>query len=41
MNGMDASKRIRDTVPADFQPYIVALTAQAMQGDRYDLVPFV
>jgi CheY-like chemotaxis protein len=39
MDGMTASKRIRDTVAAAFQPYIVALTAQAMQGDRYLTLP--
>jgi CheY-like chemotaxis protein len=39
MNGMDSSKTIREKVPADYQPYIVALTAQAMQGDRYSTSP--
>jgi CheY-like chemotaxis protein len=35
MNGLDSTKAIRAQVAPDYQPYIVALTAQAMQGDRY------
>lgn len=34
MNGIEATKRIRSLFSADQQPYIVALTAHAMQGDR-------
>ncbi len=34
MDGLEASRRIRRTVPADRQPKIIALTANAMQGDR-------
>jgi CheY-like chemotaxis protein len=34
MDGLEASRRIRAEVPADRQPKIIALTANAMQGDR-------
>jgi PAS domain S-box-containing protein len=34
MDGLEASRRIRRTLPADRQPKIIALTANAMQGDR-------
>ena len=34
MDGLEASRRIRRTVPAERQPKIIALTANAMQGDR-------
>jgi len=34
MDGMTATKQIRERVPPEYQPYIVALTAQAMRGDR-------
>jgi len=34
MNGFEATRRIRGTVPADRQPWIVALTANALEGDR-------
>ena len=34
MDGLEASRRIRRTVAADRQPKIIALTANAMQGDR-------
>jgi len=34
MNGYEATQRIREIVPKDKQPYIVALTANAMEGDR-------
>ena len=34
MDGLEASRQIRSRLPADRQPKIVALTANAMQGDR-------
>ena len=34
MDGLEASRRIRRSVPPDRQPKIIALTANAMQGDR-------
>ncbi|NJO08157.1 MAG: response regulator [Chloroflexaceae bacterium] len=34
MDGIEATKRIRLLFSADQQPYIIALTAHAMQGDR-------
>ena len=34
MDGFEATRQIRTRVPADRQPKIVALTANAMQGDR-------
>ncbi len=34
MDGLEASREIRKRFPADRQPKIVALTANAMQGDR-------
>ena len=34
MDGLEASRRIRRTLPADRQPKIIALTANAMHGDR-------
>jgi PAS domain S-box-containing protein len=34
MDGLEASRQIRRTLPADRQPKIIALTANAMQGDR-------
>ncbi len=34
MDGLEASRQIRQRFPADRQPKIVALTANAMQGDR-------
>ena len=34
MDGLEASRQIRLRLPADRQPKIVALTANAMQGDR-------
>lgn len=34
MNGFEATRKIRSTVPLDRQPWIVALTANALEGDR-------
>jgi PAS domain S-box-containing protein len=34
MDGLEASRRIRRELPAERQPKIIALTANAMQGDR-------
>jgi CheY-like chemotaxis protein len=34
MDGLEASREIRRRIPADRQPKIIALTANAMQGDR-------
>lgn len=34
MHGFEATRRIRDALPKDRQPLIVALTANAMEGDR-------
>lgn len=34
MDGVAATQRIRTLLPAQTQPYIVAMTANAMQGDR-------
>jgi CheY-like chemotaxis protein len=34
MDGLEATHRIRTAWPAERQPYIVAMTAHAMQGDR-------
>ncbi|RMH70311.1 MAG: response regulator, partial [Bacteroidetes bacterium] len=34
MDGLEATRRIRTTLPPDRQPIIIALTANAMQGDR-------
>ena len=34
MDGLEASRQIRQRLPLDRQPKIVALTANAMQGDR-------
>ncbi len=34
MDGLEASHQIRTRLPADRQPKIIALTANAMQGDR-------
>lgn len=34
MDGLEASRQIREIFVADSQPYIIAMTANAMQGDR-------
>ena len=34
MDGLEATRRIRTDVDAEVQPYILALTANAMEGDR-------
>jgi signal transduction histidine kinase/DNA-binding response OmpR family regulator len=34
MDGLEATRRIRSDMPADRQPYIIALTAHALPGDR-------
>ena len=34
MNGFEAASRIRASVPVDRQPWIIALTANALEGDR-------
>jgi PAS domain S-box-containing protein len=34
MDGLEASRQIRATIPPDRQPKIIALTANALQGDR-------
>ncbi|KAI7260797.1 hypothetical protein KC345_g9970 [Hortaea werneckii] len=34
MNGLEATSAIRETQPADSQPVIVAVTANALKGDR-------
>ena len=38
MNGEDASKKIRETLPKEAQPTIVALTANAMPGEKEHLL---
>ncbi len=34
MDGNEATKRIRETYPTEAQPYIIAMTANALEGDR-------
>ncbi|MDZ4200195.1 MAG: response regulator, partial [Kiritimatiellia bacterium] len=34
LDGVEAARQIREILPADRRPIIVALTAHAMQGDR-------
>lgn len=34
MNGIEATQRIRREVPPERQPYIIAMTAHALEGDR-------
>jgi CheY-like chemotaxis protein len=34
LDGLEATRRIRAQVPKELQPFIVALTANAMPGDR-------
>jgi signal transduction histidine kinase/CheY-like chemotaxis protein/HPt (histidine-containing phosphotransfer) domain-containing protein len=34
MDGLEATRRLRDSLPTDRQPQVIAMTANAMQGDR-------
>jgi len=34
MDGLEATRRIREVIPAERQPWIVAMTASAMESDR-------
>jgi len=34
MDGLEASRKVRSTMPEELQPYIIAMTANAMQGAR-------
>jgi CheY-like chemotaxis protein len=34
LDGLEATHRIRIELPPDDQPYIIAMTANAMSGDR-------
>lgn len=34
LDGLEATRRVRREFPADRQPYIIAMTANAMQGDQ-------
>jgi CheY-like chemotaxis protein len=34
MDGFEATRAIRDRLPAKMQPYIIAVTAHALEGDR-------
>jgi PAS domain S-box-containing protein len=34
MDGLDATRQIRSALPANRQPYVIAVTANAMSGDR-------
>jgi PAS domain S-box-containing protein len=34
MDGMEATRYLRDSLPADQQPYVIALTAHALESDR-------
>ncbi|MEF7439657.1 response regulator [Paenibacillus lautus] len=34
MDGMEAVQLIKESAPPDHQPYIVAVTAHAIKGDR-------
>ena len=36
MDGFDATREIREQIPQERQPYIVAMTANALEGDRED-----
>jgi PAS domain S-box-containing protein len=38
MDGVRATRHLREMLPANRQPYIVAMTAHAMQGDRQRLL---
>jgi CheY-like chemotaxis protein len=34
MDGFEATRSIRERLPAEFQPKIIAVTANALKGDR-------
>jgi len=34
MDGLEATRWIRREIPEDLQPHIIAVTANAMQGDK-------
>ena len=34
MDGLEATRRLRQDIPEDRQPYVIAMTAGAMRGDR-------
>ena len=34
MDGLEATRRMRQELPSARQPYVIAMTANAMQGDR-------
>ncbi|MNC76620.1 Signal transduction histidine-protein kinase BarA [compost metagenome] len=34
MNGLEATQAIKETLPPDKQPVIIAVTANALKGDR-------
>lgn len=36
MDGIETARHIRATMPADRQPYIIAMTASALDDDRYE-----
>ena len=38
MDGVEATRRIRNEFPGDKQPYVVAMTASALEGDRERLL---
>jgi len=38
LDGLDATRRIRVEIPSEAQPHIIAMTANAMAGDREDCI---